>query len=468
MLMEGNRRILKFGIIIRVVFCLACAVMQSCAYAQTKDEVTGSREKYNIALIVVNALRADHLGCYGYSRSTSVFIDKFAQDSVVFDRAYAQSYWTLPSLTTILTSKYVSAHNLDSRNAKLQKDIRTLPEVLKTYGYITAAFTCGLDSAAAFGLNRGFDIYNEYKGRKVVGSLSDMMPKALKWLNENKDKKFFLFLQSYDAHPPYLNPAKDDFSQSYNGIFKKVKLDYNKLKNINNKVFYFKKRKVYLSEDDINYVIGRYDDCLRSVDHFIEEFMHTLERQKLADNTIVIICGDHGEELGERGTFNRFVNQNLYQEVIRVPLIIRHPALLKRQVKRVNSLVGLVDIMPTVLDLLGIPLEVGGQGKSFSQLMEGSVNVTDNYIVSEASKSKWAILRDDGWKLIYSPYREELYNISMDSYERNNLIGSNPDIKGLLIKEFFSWRESHKEEKADNYLKLSSEMVEKLRAAGYW
>ena len=170
-------------IIIRVFLCLACVVMQSCAFAQTKDEFAGIRDNYNIVLIVVNALRADHLGCYGYPRNNSVFINKLAQDSVVFERAFAQSYWTLPSLATILTSKYVSAHNLNSRDAKLRKDIRTLPEVLKTYGYSTAAFTCGLDTAASFGLNKGFDIYNEYKGSKVVGSFSDVMPKAFKWLN---------------------------------------------------------------------------------------------------------------------------------------------------------------------------------------------------------------------------------------------------------------------------------------------
>ncbi len=423
---------------------------------------------YNVVIISVNALRADHLGCYGYPRATSPNIDAFARNSVIFDRAIAQSYWTLPSLASLFTSKYISAHNVDSRNTKLETKNQTLASVLKIYGYATAGFTCGLDTAAAYGLNQGFDLYSVYSGNNVVGSLADMVPKAVNWLKENKDKKFFLFLQSYDAHPPYNERAKASFSRGYKGELKKYRLDYNTLKNIKGDLLISKGSQFKLSVQDLGYLTSRYDDRIEYLDGYIGKFLAALEELKLSLKTIVVFCADHGEELGERGTFNRFGNQNLYQEVLRVPLIIQHPAIQEKG-RRINALAEMVDIMPTLLELLTIPPGHELQGKSLAQLIKNGTDVSvRRYAISEASKNKWAILRDDGWKLLYSPQKLELYNLNDDSGESRNLIAENTSLQVSLMQEFFFWREQHKEDKADNYLKLDPELIEKLKSAGYW
>lgn len=437
-----------------------------------QDGRNAPESEYNVVLIVVNALRSDHLGCYGYFRKTSPNVDSLAKDGVIFDRAIAQSYWTLPSLASLFTSKFVCAHHLDSRDKSLNKENRTLAEILKDRGYATLAFTCGLDTAAVYGLDKGFDVYDAYSGPQPVGSLSDIMPKVLENLKMNKDKKFFLFLQSYDVHPPYVHGAQDSFDQNYKGIFEAMPLDYNTFKKLKGRVFDFGGRKVDITDRDLQHIIARYDDNIRYADSFVGVFINELKALKLYEKTIIILCADHGEELGERGTFNRFGNQNLYQEVIRVPLLIRYPYMsLNSKGKRMEALVGLVDIMPTILDLLGIPSDsLNLQGTSLSGLISTGTNVpVHKFIVSEASRVKWAILEEDGGKLLHSFRQDELYNLIEDSLEINNLIGKKTDMYVSLAKKFFLWREHTKEEnKIINHVELSSQLIESLKKAGYW
>jgi arylsulfatase A-like enzyme len=442
--------------------------IQGSVLGNDTDKNNNNPIEYNIVVVVINALRADHLPSYGYSRDTSPHIDRLAQDGIIFDRAIAQSYWTLPSIVSIFTSKYMCAHNVDSRDKKLGEDTSTLAEVLSSHGYTTAAFTCGLDTAAIYGIDRGFDIYSVYGGNEATGSFSDIMPKAMKWLNKNKNKKFFLFLHSYDVHMPYKDYPGDGFDKDYKGIFNDLPLDYNELKKINNYTLYSENRKIQLSVEDINHIIASYDDCIRYADGFIGHLIDNLKRLKLYDKTIIILCADHGEELGERGTFNRFGNQNLYQEVIRVPLIIKHPSI-RLNGQRIKSAVELVDIMPTILDLLGISMPGDLQGKSLASLIKNGVDrVVHEYVFSEASKHKWMILRHDGWKLLYALERGELYNINDDPSERNNLNEQNLSIQVSLMKEFFLWREHNRRERIDNHVKLDTQLLDKLKKAGYW
>lgn len=458
----------KFAIFFLFNYVFLCLVFLCPVFGNSASENNNSDDAgYNVVLIVITALRADHLGCYGYSRGTSVNIDKLAKEGIIFKQAITQSFWTLPSLVSILTSKFVIAHNVNSRKTKLDKNEKTLAEILKIYGYNTAAFTCGLDTSAVYGVNRGFDTYSVYQGNRPMGSFSDIMPQAVSWLGGNK--KFFLFLQSYDVHPPYNDYREYSFDKDYKGIFDNSQLSYNELKGISGQGFYTESRRLSLEPKDIIHIISRYDDCIKYADGFIGRFIEELKRLNLYDKTIIILAGDHGEELGERGTFNRFGNQNLYQEVIRVPLIIKYPSI-RLKTKKIDSLVETVDIMPTILDLLHIPIEHNLQGKSLVPLIEKDADrVINKYAVAEASRNKLVIVRNDGWKLLYSPSGNELYNINVDPLERNNLIGQKLDVQVSLMKELFFWRQRYeKEDSPGGYINLSSESIEKLREAGYW
>jgi arylsulfatase A-like enzyme len=423
--------------------------------------------EYNVVMIIVSALRSAHLGCYGYSRNTSPNIDRLAQDGISFDQAIAQSYWSLPSLVSIFTSKFVCAHQVNTRNKKLGEGEKTLAEILNSHGYATAAFVCGLDTSTEYGLDKGFDAYDVYSGDDAVGSLSNMVPRAIRWLNENKNKNFFLFLHSYDVHPPYKCSDENSFDRDYKGIINSMRLDYSTLKRINGGVLHLEGQDISLGAEDMNHIISRYDDGIRRADRFIGRLIDELKRLKLYDKTIIVLCADHGEELGERGTFNRFGNQNLYQEVIRVPLIIKYPSL-QLTGRRIRSLVALVDLTPTLLDLLDIPQDHDLQGVSMVPLIRTDTAL-HRYVCSEASKGKWSILRDDGWKLLYTPQKRELYNINDDPSEGNNLSGRELDVEVSLMKEFFLWRERHKKNKReDNYIELNAQLIEKLKKAGYW
>ncbi len=429
--------------------------------------------EYNIVFIVVNALRADHVGCYGYSRKLTPHMDKLAEDGLLFDRAVAQSFWTLPSLASLVTSQYVSTHLLNSRNESLGLWQKTLAEILKAHGYKTSAFTCGLDTVAKYGLDRGFDIYDVYSGKKPVGSFSDMIPGIIDNLERNKDKKFFLFLHSYDVHPPYQHIKSSDPAHSYAGALKALSLGYENLKHLKDGVLTLDQRQVPIGPDDVAYLVDCYDAGVSRADAFVGQVISVLKANRLYERTIIVLIADHGEELGDRGTFNRFENQSLYQEIIHVPFIVRYPGQdTSLKGRRISSLVGLVDVAPTMLDLLGISAQTYSfQGKSFaSMILQAHNERIHSVMVSEVSGDKWAILNNDDWKLIHSPSGNELYNLSNDPFEERNVAQDKLAQQVFMMKDFISWREQHYQEQSavNNSITLDSKLIDNLRKAGYW
>ncbi len=466
-------RSLPGKIILSLYSCLLFIFLPgSTASSQTFSGNSCDQPEYNLVLIVINSLRADHLGSQGYPRATSPHIDTLAKESVYFDRAFAQSYWTLPSLATIFTSKYLCAHKLNERDKSLGLNQKTFTLALKEHGYLTDAFTCGLDAAALYGLGKSFDSYDVYGGSNPMGVFADMLPKVFRKLSENKNKKFFLFLHSYDTHPPYRYDQRESFDKGYKGIFTSLPMDYNSFKALKNHTLGQGNNQAYVSDRDLNHIVACYDDALKQADSFIGSLIAELKALKLYEKTVIILCADHGEELGERGTFNRFGNQNLYQEVVRVPLIIRYPGLSQRlQGRRIRSLVGLVDIAPTVLDLLGIPnTDSDFQGESLRRFVETTSDKEGRkFIVSEASKAKWMLLRSDGWKLVHSAGKNELYDLNNDPGEQINLAAQNPQMLVIMLQDFFSWRQAHcNEEKTNNRVEFDQNLIDRLRKAGYW
>lgn len=428
--------------------------------------------QFNVILINLTSARADHLKTYGYKRNTAPNIDKLAKEALVFEQAIAQSHWTLPSNVSILTSKYVNRHGVYERNQKVSDKELTLPEILKMYDYKTAAFVGGLDLVATYGLSQGFDYYFDDTKDKPMGSFKDIIPKAIKWLRENKDNKFFLFIQGYDVHPPFNKPKlyEDIYDSDYNGLIDELSLGYQLLKNIRNNNLLLDGKTVRLTEKDINHIIAYYDGGITYADNFIGKLLKEINKLALSDRTIIIITSEHGEELSDHGSFDRFGQNNLYDEVIRVPLIIKNPNIdLKGE--RITSQVQLIDIMPTILDFLGIPINKESQGLSLVPLMQKK-DVKDNfnqYAYSEANPHKWAI-RTKEWKLIYDKEEYELYSLRDDKAEINNLARQRPELVYELIQKLLEWRRNTRTERSpdDTRLELSEEMKRKLREAGYW
>lgn len=431
---------------------------------------SGNDQQFNVVLMSLNAVRADHLGIYGYKRNTSPNIDKLAEEALIFDQAIAQSHWTLPSQASIFTSRYVHSHGVYERTEKLSEKELTLPEILKIYNYKTAAFVGGLDMVAAYGLNQGFDYYFDNTKGKPMSSFKEIIPPAIEWLRENKDNKFFLFIQGYDVHAPYHQPApyEDMHEPDYNGIINQLHLDYHLLKNIHKDTLLFEGKRIKLSKEDINHIIAHYDAGISYVDKFIGELLKEINQSNLSDKTILIITSEHGEELSDHGGFDRFGQKNLYEEVIRIPLIIKHPYI---EGRRFTNQVQHIDILPTILDFLGIPINKEAQGLSLAPLIEGQAikKEFNRYVYSEASPNKWAT-RTRQWKLLYNHGDYELYNLQEDRAETDNLFSQRPELVYELAQTFLEWRKITKVDRSfDNQrIELSEEMKKNLREAGYW
>ena len=337
----------------------------------------------NVLLITIDTLRADRLSCYSAKHLQTPNIDKFAERGVLFSRAFAHTSTTLPSHTNILCGTTPLHHGVhDNFNFVLKKEFLTLTEHLKTFGYSTGAFVGGFPLDSRFGLDQGFDVYDDDFGKKSELEIQAELvaDKALSWL-EIQENPWFLWMHCYDPHDPYEPP--EPFLQQ--------------------------------NKDDI------YNGEVAYVDHVLEKLNSYLEKNGLFDKTVIVFTGDHGEALGQHGevTHGFFA----YNEVIWVPLIICSPEISQG---RIDQHVSHIDIFPTVCDLLDVKKPPFLQGSSLMPAMKGKkIPQRIHYFESlyPFYSRGWAPLRgfiQKGEKYIDSPI-PEIYEIENDFVELNNM-----------------------------------------------
>ena len=420
-----------------------------------------SEKSYNVIIISIDTLRADHLGLYGYPRDTSPNLDAFAKKAVVFDQAIAQAPFTLPSLTSTFTSEYPSSHGVLDTSFRLSPSALTLAETLKAHGYNTAAFVGEGELQRVFGIDQGFDRYTDEGGI----SIKENIPLAEKWILQNKGSKFFLFLQGFDVHAPYQKPEPYDdmFDKDYHGLLAdrtKYQLDYStkspsaildNIKKINGKPVLVQDdgTKIPLAQRDIDNIIAHYDGGIRYTDDLIQGFFDKLKQMGLYDNSIIIVLSGHGESLGDvlKRTHPSTENLNVighgqvYDEVIRVPLIIKYPNVTPRHIA---SQVQLIDLFPTILDLLNISqdrqVKANIQGKSMLPLLRGKQKC-DPYAFGEGEAGTLRFVRTPFWKLIVRGENMfELYHLGDDKGEVTSVFFGHPDIveqlQEVLAKQY--------------------------------
>lgn len=456
--------------------CFFCGLVRAAEHYEAVGSGNSSTSnKYNIVLIVLDSVRADHLGCYGYSRKISPAIDGLAKKGIVFDNAICQSTWSLPSQCSIFTSKYVSSHGVKDTYTKLSDSELTLAEILKLYGYKTAAFTGGFWLSSVFNSGQGFDLYSD---NLTFGKMNETVPLALDWLREHKDKRFFLFLQGFDGHSPFNLPEKykDRYvDPSYNGIFKSLTIDHNigdRLEEGNFFLDYNYKNKVKVTSGDINYLIDNYDGSITYADESIGNLLRKIDEMGLKNNTIIILTSYHGTPLYEHGIILRRFHGGVTEGSIRVPLLIRHPQF-GSVPKRISSQVQLIDILPTILDFTGVPVNHQAQGKSLVSLIEGKEHPENEYAFVNGYKE--VAVRTNGWKLIR--LREsleesfELFNLKNDPGENKNIIRRNKNVGDHLKKELSKWEEFTAKNKM-GISQVPKQETDKIRKqmedAGYW
>lgn len=367
-----------------------------------EEKIKGSGN-YNVIMVMLDTLRADHLACYGYFRKTAPNIEKLAQKGILFEWAISQSSFTLPSHASLFTSKCVKSHKVDRIERRLPENEFTLAQILRDSGYKTAAFIYNASQLdPVYGLNKGFDLYDYgYEQNNLKPSFEKTLPAALKWIGQHKNDKFFVFLHSNDIHEPYRSPFENFFDPDYKGC-------------LDNETFgtsvAWHKNNLTRSAREVRHIIAHYDGGIKYADTFVGRLIDQLKEWSLMERTIIIVLSDHGEILGDRGM--RFQHAfSVHDEEVRVPLIIVHPQI--KRALRIKTQVQLIDVMPGILDFLSIKaVPKTMEGASFRGLIEGnSIKGFSRYAYAECMRgesekvgiiNRHVLVRTSAWSLIQS------------------------------------------------------------------
>lgn len=310
----------------------------------------------NLLLIVVDTLRQDHLGCYGYPRPTTPNIDFLAAGSFRYAHAYSQAPWTTPSVGTLLTSRYPSELGITEAPDRLADRFVLLSEALQGAGYATGAVVSHYFLGSKWNFNQGFDLYDESNvlGHARVSS-EGVTDTALAFLRERRaadpDQPVFLFVHYFDPHYDYIEHEGHRFSDpAYRGPVTSGMVYTDLLEILRD-----------LTPRDVAHLVDLYDSEIAFTDAQIGRLLAGLEELGLFDDTLIVLTSDHGEEFLERHTIGH--GQSLYDELIHVPLLVKFPG--GEEPGVVEGNVGLIDLYPTLLDYLELPIGHPVSGRSF-------------------------------------------------------------------------------------------------------
>lgn len=474
--------------IIRVTALCLVVLLVGLTFSIAIDNKINVVEGPNIIWILIDALRADHLGCYGYKKNTSPFIDSFAAKNILFQFAFSQESYTLASVPSFLTSTYPVHHKIlyDYPYIDiLDYKFLTLAEVLKNLNYNTAAFVFNPHLKARFNFDQGFDLYDDNEEgwdyslahHETFETARKIYDKLNRYLKNNIKRPVFLYLHYRDVHSPYAPPPP------YHKLFLPQEIEPI--------VDIIEKTDVPYIRENINLWISQYDGEIRYTDSYIEKTLRMLNSYNInSDNSIIIITSDHGEEFLDyhpKDPGGRGHGRTLYMEQIHVPLIISIPEFnLKNRI--IDSYVELIDILPTILEILDIEWGKYGQfqGRSLIPLMKGR-DISSKIVYSGGNYGRGVIIEND-WKYYFYDkftkeginafsrrppigykyiFEEELYNIKVDPNKRLNLFTEEKNIRIKLKERLQGLQKKYLTHQKARSVKIDKRTKEQLRSLGY-
>ncbi len=419
----------------------------------------------NIVLIVIDALRADHLPVYGYSKNTSPFIKRLSKESIVFENAFSTSSWTSPATASIFTSLYpfqhkvfmtILAFKLERKYTskikvnKIPKKIETLPEFLKKQGYFTIGISDNLNISKREGFEQGFDILETYNYKEAPFIVKRIFTLKNKFFN----KTYFLYIHFMEPHAPY---------HIRNTFF-----------NCKKKAKYYIKNKIFIDKKNPEYKDVRkcsYDSEIGFVDYYIGKLYKALNWDK---NTIVIITSDHGEGLWDHGFMAH--GYSLYKEEINVPLIIHFPS---KKTKRIKANVSTIDILPTIRDIISFKGNTGDIGVSLLKVIRNENLFKDRLLFSHLKKMSFGKIFES-YSIIYKNYHLiawkkqkndmfKIFNFKKDKKEELDLKDKIPaNIKDFMISSYKRFYIKCKKYKAVHGIsEIARKDLKKLKTLGY-
>jgi tetratricopeptide (TPR) repeat protein len=393
--------------------------------------------RLNVLLVTLDTTRADRLGCYGYVGGKTPNLDALARGGVLFQNVYAQVPLTLPSHCSIMTGTTPLTHGIHNNGGYvLSPERTTLAEMLKARGFRTAAFVASFSVDSRFGLDQGFDLYDDSfeAGLPLKSANSERRADTVAalfsaWLDGQDGEPFFAWVHFFDPHLPYRPPAPYDREFSSNP----------------------------------------YDGEIAFMDEAVGAVVGKLREMNLAGRTLVVLAGDHGEAFGEKVETGHGVF--IYDQTLKVPLVLHAPGHLPDG-KVVSTRVRLTDIVPTVLDMAGLPVPADVEGESLVPLAAGKKGMDrETYIETFYPRENYGWselvgLISGDWKYIRAP-KTELYNLRTDPAETRNEAGSAGDAVAGLDRKLEGLVRKSAGLAAGPDRPLAAEEQERLRSLGY-
>lgn len=448
----------------------------------------------NILLVVIDTLRFDHLGAYGYPRATSPNLDALARRGVVFENAISQAPWTAASMASLFTSLYPSVHGLNGGvrwGAKqgssandlpfaTQKTLRpgqlTLAEMLRRNGYHTAGFVSNVYVNSIFGFSQGFESYDDDHADYAADvahakrRANETNRRVFDWIDQGKlEEPFFLLVHYNDCHWPYDPPAPfgQEWVKDYQGDLtpeRTTAIVERQGKPVTG-----------LADQDLRYLVGLYDGEIAYVDNAVGDLLKKVRSAGFDRNLLTVVTADHGEEFLDHGSTSH--GYTLFDEMVRVPLIFHMPDRLEP--RHVASQVRSIDVMPSILDLAGVGKRPDSlQGKSLVALLKGQTDRGSRPAYSEATYvGDQKAVRDDGkLKLIYRADDKSirLFDLASDPDEKADVADEEPAVVSSLRDQLQGWMRSNEElrkklfhKESEQEIILDDETQKRLRSLGY-
>jgi arylsulfatase A-like enzyme len=379
----------------------------------------------NVIWISFDSVRADHCSFEGYARKTTPQLDRLAARGVRFSRCIAQAPYTLPSYASMLTSRYVAELAVQEQRdekdrAKVlgiapgpsESDVM-LSEALQAAGYRTAAFVQSWISRP-MGFEQGWDLF-----RHKQESLAQKMPEVLRFIEENRERRFFAFLYTTDTHYPFLH------AHARRNIYGRYASDFDFTLDA---VHAVREGRLEPTAEDIANAMAMYDEGLHWTDADLAPLFDLLEKTGLSEKTIVVFNADHGEEFDEHGVISH--GQTYYDGVVRTPLVIAAPGV-PAAGRAVTELVQNLDVAPTLLDMVGVERPKTWSGRSLKWALAGASNpeTSPATAYSEGAWTFWigSVLQGDRKFILVTPRDRMLFDLAKDPAEKANLAMQDAD-----------------------------------------
>jgi arylsulfatase A-like enzyme len=411
-----------------------------------------------VVLVSIDTLRPDHLGCYGYDRPTSPRIDAFRREAVLLRQVVASAPSTLASHASMLTSLRAQHHGASiARHSALRRGVVTLAQLLQRAGFATASFNGGGQLHRTFGLDRGFGVYESStdasEARIGDDTLAGQVERARPWLEWVGPRPFFLFLHTYEVHHPYTPSAERlrSMEGSYSGTLP-PQISIRLLEKIN-------AGQRVLRPGDLEHIVAAYDAEIAGADEGFSRLLSLLRRLGRYDSSIVVLTSDHGEAFGERGPVG-WHGDALYDEQLRVPLLLRLPGG-RLAGSTVTPQVRLIDLAPTLLSLLGLPVPPEWSGTAID--LAGGAAGHPPWCVSSIDGAPRSIaVRTQKWKW----YEGRLYDLTRDPGETKDVASLHPETERDLSARLVALLRS-REIAGTTPVRPNDDVREQLKALGY-